>query len=320
MTLLSYHVDQAIAYLTIDDPVSKVNVLSRALWSEFEDLLAEISVRQDLHGLIIESGKPGVFIAGADLKELLQVPEVDHPPTRDFIEAGLHVLESIENLPYPTIALVDGVALGGGLEVALACDMRIAGTHRNTRFGFPEVSLALIPGWGGTQRLPRITGATTALDMLLLNIHLDAESARYRGLVSDLFPSEQLRDQAVHLLQRARIHNWWQDARQRKRSPMEPATKNITIDTIKAGHFSDAQLNALSLSPDAFRSYRQQIEQEHKNSNCYQAMQVLIDLVEQGSVLPLAKAIALETKQFLRLVAQPEARQNIADFFQKRKK
>ena len=147
----------SVAVLTFDQPGSKANVLTRELWTEFGETLASLAPRTDLKGLVLASAKPGIFIAGADIKLLANAPAPNDPEVRAFIEQGLRVLEQLEALPFPTCAAIDGAALGGGLEVALACD---SGTDRiapqRFKLGRPEVKLGLIPGWGGTQRLPRI--------------------------------------------------------------------------------------------------------------------------------------------------------------------
>ena len=160
-------VAEGIARLTFDQPNSRANVLSTALWTEFGQALDGLVHRPDVKGLIVASAKPGIFIAGADLKELADADPGDPGPTRTFIELGLRVLETLEALPFPTVALIDGAALGGGLEVALACDFRICGTSPKVQLGLPEIKLGLVPGWGGTQRLPRLVGVEEAINRLL---------------------------------------------------------------------------------------------------------------------------------------------------------
>src|SRR5262249_19756679 len=181
-----------IARARIDQPNSRVNVLNKSLWADLAGLCAALEQRTDLSGLLIESAKPGIFIAGADLKELAALPVDDPAPTRAVLEAGLHVLFAMEALPFPTVALIDGACLGGGLEVALACDFRIVGTNPKVKLGAPEVKLGLIPGWGGTQRLPRVIDPQKAAELLQSGEYLTADQARHVGLVSAVVPSEQL--------------------------------------------------------------------------------------------------------------------------------
>src|SRR5687768_16830213 len=166
-----------VAVLTFDQPGSKANVLTRELWAEFGEALTTLAPRTNLKGLVLASAKPGIFIAGADLKLLANAPGPNDPEVRAFIEQGLRVLEQLEALPFPTCAAIDGAALGGGLEVALACDYRVCGTNPKVQLGLPEVKLGLIPGWGGTQRLPRLVGVYETAEMLATGWNRDAPSA-----------------------------------------------------------------------------------------------------------------------------------------------
>ena len=171
-----------IAVLTIDQPGHRANVLTRALWDELHAVLLKLNGETDCRGLILQSGKPNVFIAGADLKYLGGVPAPEDPGVRELMEFGLATLALLENLPFPTCAIIDGAALGGGLEVTLACDYRLVGPNPKVELGLPEVNLGLIPGWGGTQRLPRIIHVSTAADMMMTGISITASEAIRHGL------------------------------------------------------------------------------------------------------------------------------------------
>ncbi|HYH66227.1 MAG TPA: enoyl-CoA hydratase-related protein [Urbifossiella sp.] len=187
-----------VAVLTIDQPGAKVNVLTVPLWDELEAALDALP--PDLTGLVIASGKPGCFIAGADLNLLANATPGD-PAVKAFIEEGLRVLAKLEAPPFPTCAAIDGVALGGGLELALACDYRMTGLNEKIRLGLPEVMLGLIPGWGGTQRLPRIVGIRAALGMLLSGVPLEMHDAARAGLIDGGWLSETLIDACVKLME-----------------------------------------------------------------------------------------------------------------------
>jgi enoyl-CoA hydratase/carnithine racemase len=186
-----------VAVLTFDQPGSRANILTADLWAEFEASLDALATRTDVKGLVLASAKPGVFIAGADLNLLANAPGPNDPAVRGIIEQGLCVLEKLEALPFPTCAAIDGAALGGGLEVALACDCRVAGDNPKVRLGLPEVTLGLIPGWGGTQRLPRIIGMEKAADMLTTGRPLDAGDAAACGLVSQVVAAALLAESAA---------------------------------------------------------------------------------------------------------------------------
>lgn len=172
-----------IAVLTIDQPGSRANILTRALWDELHAAMVNLAAETELRGLIVESGKPSIFIAGADLKYLGGVPAPNDPGVRELMEFGLATLALLENLPFPTCAVIDGAALGGGLEVALACDYRLIGTNPRVELGLPEVTLGLIPGWGGTQRLPRIINVSTAADLMMTGASVSGPEAIRLGLV-----------------------------------------------------------------------------------------------------------------------------------------
>lgn len=187
-----------VAVLTIDQPGAKVNVLTVALWDELEAAIDALP--PDLAGLVIASGKPGCFIAGADLNLLANATPGD-PAVKAFIEQGLRVLSKLEALPFPTCAAIDGVALGGGLEVALACEFRSFGVRPKMQLGMPEVKLGLIPGWGGTQRLPRIVGLETALDMLLTGDPIHPGIAGPEGLFESAVDGVGVVEDAVKVVQ-----------------------------------------------------------------------------------------------------------------------
>ena len=155
-------VREGIAVLTFDLPGSKANTLGRAVVAELAEIVAQLKQRSDLKGLVLRSGKPGMFIAGADLREL-GAARPDPEVTRALVRSGLEVFATIEALPCPTVAAIEGPCVGGGLELALAFDFRVASKHPKTELGLVEVKVGLIPGLGGTQRLPRIIGPATAV-------------------------------------------------------------------------------------------------------------------------------------------------------------
>src|SRR5688572_4802736 len=154
-----------------------------------------------------------MFIAGADLKEL---GSADAGGTRGLIELGHRVLHTLEELPYPTVAAIDGAALGGGLEVALACDFRLCGTGPKVQLGLPEIKLGLVPGWGGTQRLPRLVGVEEAIERLLSGESYDVTDPPPDDLVDETVPSEQLAQAGSNWL----ATGDWREVREAKRSPV----------------------------------------------------------------------------------------------------
>src|SRR5215213_5263800 len=182
--------EDGIVWLRLDDPGKKVNTLSTRLFEWFEKQidLVEQAVPQ---GLVIYSGKPDGFVAGADLEELLTL--TDKEPILEMLQRGHELMERLAGLPFPTVAAIHGAALGGGLELALACRRRVATEHPKTKLGLPEVQLGLIPGLGGTQRLPRLIGVPDALDLILTGKQVDARKAKRLGLVDDACHPSDLR-------------------------------------------------------------------------------------------------------------------------------
>ena len=188
-----------IGLVTFDQPGSKANTLGQAVLAELEALVKQLAGRTDLRGLILQSGKPGMFVAGADLRELGNrqlTPEL----ARAIVGRMHGILTALEAVPYPTVAVIDGPCLGGGLELALAFDYRLAGTNPKTELGFPEVKVGIIPAWGGTQRLPRLIGPSLAAEIICGGDSVKAARARELGLVFDVVPSERLLDEARRLL------------------------------------------------------------------------------------------------------------------------
>ena len=190
MSLLNLTVEDHIAILTIDQPGSATNRISRSLMSDFSDFLDEIGQKAGLRAVILHSAKEGSFIAGADIRLFLGFRNKNDALA--FSLEGNRLLNRLEALPVPVIAAIHGATHGGGLEVALACHYRIATDHPSTRFSLPEVTLGLCPAAGGSQRLPAVVGMAKALPMLLTGRAIPALEAKNIGLVNDLVPQSGL--------------------------------------------------------------------------------------------------------------------------------
>ncbi|KJE97554.1 methylglutaconyl-CoA hydratase [Capsaspora owczarzaki ATCC 30864] len=169
--------DSGVAVLTLANPTSR-NALSRALLARFQTELESLRNSKDIRVLVIRSGIDKVFCAGADLKERLSMTPEE---VGAFVTSLRTTFSAIEELPIPTIAAIDGAALGGGLELALACDIRVAG--ETAKLGLPETKLAIIPGAGGTQRLPRVVGVARAKELIFTARVLDPATSEKYGLV-----------------------------------------------------------------------------------------------------------------------------------------
>lgn len=158
--------NEGVAHLVFDLPDEKVNKFSPAVLEELEKVLDEAANNKAIKIMVITSGKEDIFIAGADLRSFEPIFK-DPLQGGKVISTGHRVFNKLQNLPFPTVAVINGACLGGGLEMALACTYRVVGDNPKTQLGLPEVTLGIIPGWGGTQRLPRLIGLVEALPMIL---------------------------------------------------------------------------------------------------------------------------------------------------------
>jgi len=186
--------DDHICVLTFDRPDSGANVFDAATLDELNEHLDAVDQDASLRGLIIASAKKSIFVAGADLKTLLQAAKTDE--MRGFIERGQRVFNRLADLRIPTVAAIHGASAGGGYEVALACDYRVASDDPATRIGLPETGLGLLPAWGGCTRLPRLIGTEKAAEVILKGKLYSAQEALKLGLVDEIAPREQLLDRA----------------------------------------------------------------------------------------------------------------------------
>lgn len=178
--------ESGIAQLTINRP-SKLNALNSDTMSELDEVFAQMEREPDLRGLIITGAGDKAFVAGADIKEFVALSPA---AMQKLASRGQHIFRRLETMNKPSIAAVNGFALGGGLELAMCCSVRVASP--NAKFGQPEVKLGIIPGYGGTQRLPRLVGRGRALEMLLTGDPIDAAEAHRIGLVNHVVAQDQL--------------------------------------------------------------------------------------------------------------------------------
>jgi len=185
--------EDGLAILTFDLAGEKVNKFSTAVVAELGEVLVRLTREARIRGLLVRSGKPDVFIAGADVKEFASVRPED---ARTAVERVQSLFEQLAHLPYPTIAAINGACLGGGTELALACDYRLMSDSKKAQIGLPEVRLGIFPAWGGCTRLPRTVGLAAALDLILTGKSLDARRAKKIGLVDEAVPASILDDYA----------------------------------------------------------------------------------------------------------------------------
>lgn len=197
MRALNLKIENQIAILEFDQPDSKVNLLNSATMQELAQIFNRLAQKSqgEVKALIITSKKEGSFIAGADIKEIEQIQSAAE--AKEKSEKGKQILNLLQNLDLVTLAMINGDCLGGGLELALACKYRVASFSDRVKIGLPEVRLGLVPGWGGTQRLPRLIGLAPALKMILTGQTISSREALKNGLVDRLFSEARLKEESL---------------------------------------------------------------------------------------------------------------------------
>lgn len=190
-TSIEFSCSDGIARITFNRPKA-LNALNAALLDEFADALKKVSQDEAVRVLLVTGAGKKSFVAGADITEIAPLSPLG---AKKFAQRGQTVIGQLQDLAVPVIAVVNGYALGGGCEVALACDFIYA--SEKAIFGLPEISLGVIPGFGGTQRLPRIVGESRAKEMILTGKHISATEALEIGLVNRMFPPDTLMEAAM---------------------------------------------------------------------------------------------------------------------------
>lgn len=185
---------EKFAQITINRP-DKLNALNSQVFDELDTAITEIELDRNIHALVVTGSGAKAFAAGADIKEL---HESDDRSGKHFSEKGTNVFRRLEKLKIPVIAAVNGFALGGGCEFALACHIRYASD--NAKFGQPEVNLGIIPGYGGTQRLTKVIGKSKSMELIITGDLIGAAEAERIGLVSKVFSQEELLPEVYKLV------------------------------------------------------------------------------------------------------------------------
>jgi 3-hydroxyacyl-CoA dehydrogenase/enoyl-CoA hydratase/3-hydroxybutyryl-CoA epimerase/3-hydroxyacyl-CoA dehydrogenase/enoyl-CoA hydratase/3-hydroxybutyryl-CoA epimerase/enoyl-CoA isomerase len=280
-----------VAVVTFDQSRSGANTLGLASQTELEGILTQLRARPDLLGLVLRSGKPNIFIAGADLKEL-GGPPPDPETARRLVKRGLDIMAGFEDLPFPTVCAIDGACLGGGAEVALSFDYRLAGLNPRTEIGLPETKIGLFPGWGGTQRLPRLIGPSLAAEMICSGDSVNPQKALQMGLVFDTVPSDKLLDAAIDLVKWAHADGGWRQAKKKKKQPVGLTEEQLSF---------------------AYAVARGQVQM--KTQGHYPAPLAALEAIFKGCNLTLEEGLEIETELFVPLIGSPVSRNLIAVFF-----
>ncbi len=281
-----------VALLTLDMPDKGANILSRSVLDELAAHLDELDEREGLSGLVITSAKRGMFVAGADVREFVasldQEPEVIIESSR----RGQQLFARLSRASYVTVAAVEGVCLGGGAELALWCDRRILADSERTEIGQPEVKLGILPGWGGTARIPRIVGLGNAVEIVTGGESLDPASARQMQLVDEVTGSDRLLEAAIAMVrEEQRTGDYLQD-RERRRGP-------VTMNETEFGF--------LGITASAW------IRQQTKGH--YPAPEVALNLMMETAFCDEETACEKEAEAVTGLFGSPENRSLLNVFF-----
>lgn len=242
--------DGAVGYVTVDRPEA-LNALNRGVLADLEGIFRDLDRSPEVRVVVVTGAGEKAFIAGADVREIQEAGEARH----ELIDDGKRILRSIGNSSKVVIAAVNGYALGGGCELALFCDLRIAAEH--AKFGFPEAKLGVMPGYGGTQLLPRLIGPARAKHLLFTGEIVGAEEAYRLGLVDKVCPSGTLTDETEKLARTI------------------AANGPVSLRCIKAA-------------------------------------------VDEGWALPLADALAVESREYRKVARSQDAETGLAAFLERR--
>lgn len=286
-------ISDGLAIIRLNDPARPVNVISAGMLAEMTALVEQLENGEGgVRAAVIISEKKGTWIAGADIEEFkhFQTPADAEAASR----AGHELLNRLERLRIPVVAAIDGAALGGGLETALACTYRIATDSPKTKIGLPEVNLGIIPGAGGTARLPRLIGLRAALDLMLTGKQLDARRALKAGIVDEVVPAPVLLEVA-------------------KRQASALAERTLSPRAARPQGSPDRIENLAPMRKLIFSKARQGVM--GKTHGLYPAPLRLLKVLERGLDKSVDEALELEAKAFGELAVTPEARSLVHVYF-----
>ena len=296
-----------VGRITFDDPGRAHNILTECLLKELEGIVAqadEAAREGTLRALLVESGKPGSFIAGADVTAIAAVAESgDREVAVEAVRAGQALFGRIAALPVPTVAAIHGICLGGGTELALACDHRVCDDDDRTRIGLPEVRLGILPAWGGTTRLPRLVGLRAALGIMLTGKPARVSRAKRIGLVDRVFPRQQFRQRSLEFARSLAEGGGGGAGRNRARARRRRGIAGWLLDGTAPGR-------AIVL-----RTARKQVLK--RTGGRYPAPLRILDIVRKGIGRPMAEGFELEAKAAGQLLGSPQCR-NLLFLFQLR--
>ena len=296
--------DNGIGWITIDVVGESQNTLKGEFVDDINSLFDQVEANSAIKSLILISGKTTNFIAGADISQLESIKTAES--ATELALKGHQVFTRLENLPLPVIAAIHGACLGGGLELALACSHRVCTDDKLTKLGLPEVQLGLLPGGGGTQRLPRLVGIAKSLDMMLTGRQLVAKQAKSLGLVDEVVAPANLVKAAEKLALK------FMGKKRRKTCELKP-------DFTLASLFQMSQLQKLALETSTFGRkiiFDKALQSVNKKTRGnYPSPISIIQCVSDGMEKGFEAGLATEAKLFGELVVSPVAAQLMNIFF-----
>ncbi|ADI38626.1 Fatty acid oxidation complex subunit alpha [Waddlia chondrophila 2032/99] len=271
-----------IARLAFDYPGEKVNKISLEVLEELDAVLEGIKDNQQIKALVITSAKEKIFIAGADLKSFERLFK-NFDLAEGMIKKGHSVYNKLEELPFPSIAVIDGVCLGGGLELALACTYRVVGDSSKTTLGLPETNLGIFPGWGGTQRLPRLVGLMEGLKMVLTGRPVDAKKAFKIHLADAIFPSEFMKEKTDAFVEEILTSKGKEKVLERRKSR---GLMSLLFERNPIGR--------------AFVFWQSRRSVLQKTKGQYPSPLAALDLIQNTYTMPLKKGLKKEVEAFVK--------------------
>ncbi|MFA0569989.1 fatty acid oxidation complex subunit alpha FadJ [Vibrio gallaecicus] len=292
--------EQNLAWLAIDVPNEKMNTLQAAFAEEMKAVFEQLKDKQSsIKGLIVHSLKPDNFIAGADVRMLDACQTVDE--AESLARQGQDMFQTLSDLPYPVVAAIHGPCLGGGLELALACDYRVCSDSDKTRLGLPEVQLGLLPGSGGTQRLPRLIGLLPSLDLILTGKQLRAKKAKKLGVVDACVPQTILLNVAKDFVEKHASKGSGKKGGKRIASKSKASTKEKMISRNGLGRKVIFEQAAKKTNK--------------KTRGNYPATDAILDVIRYGLENGFEKGLQYEAKRFSELVMTTESKALRSIFF-----
>lgn len=273
--------EDGIAILSMDVPGESMNTLKVEFGQQVNDMLDTIQADSSIKGVVIISGKDNSFVAGADISMLAACTSAKD--AEDMAREGQRVFQRIEDMVIPFVAAIHGPALGGGLELALACHARVCSDDSKTQLGLPEVQLGLLPGSGGTQRLPRLISVQQAMKMMLTGASVRAKQAKKYGIVDDMVPRSILLEVAIEMAKKPKP----------KRQPVKLDMLGKFLEQTSFGRKT------------MFKQARKQTYS--KTQGNYPAPELIIDAIETGLDKGKEHGMAVEASHFGKLVMTPES-------------